>query len=120
MQTFFSLPSQLIEVKPVVTLQVRGTHLARVRDYEVELYGSRVVRTRAGVERNGIHFIDVGEWRQGGYVRWVREKTAHTDFFLLDELDELLRAHFPAGAGTVHRADQPISIPSVRLSSVRG
>ncbi len=120
MQAAVFSPYELPQVQPVATLQVRTTHIARVRGYEVELYGGRPVRSRSGGSaRSELRFVDVGEWRQGGYVRWVRERVVHTDFFLLDEVDELLRAHFPAGAGTVHRADQPISIPSVRLSSVR-
>lgn len=102
-------------------IEVRATHVARVRGFEVELYGRFNGRTRSGrpPPADALRFIDVGEWRVGGYVRWVRERL-FDDYFLLDEVDQLLRDHYPAGAGTVHRADLPVSIPSVRLSSTRG
>jgi hypothetical protein len=97
---------------------VRDTCLVQVLGFDVELYRLAPVRTRAKRTRPGVHLLDVGVWRTGGYVRWQSERHA-TDFFLLDEVDEILRDHFPARVGTVHRADLPVSAPSVRLSSVR-
>lgn len=102
------------------TLQVRDTHVAMVRGFEIELYGRKRVRTRGGGHRDdGLRFIDVGEWRVGRYVRWSMNLKSGVDYFLLDEVDEKLRDIFPVGTGTVQRVDFPLDQPSVRLSSVR-
>lgn len=100
-------------------IEVRATHLARVRGFEVELYSRQACRTRSGRTLDAeLRIVDVGQWRVGGYVRWSLERH-QPDFWVLDELDELLRSHYAPGVGTIHRADQPVSIPSVRLSSTR-
>lgn len=110
---------QLLQIPTTAMIEVRATHVAQVRGFEVELYSRQQCKTRSGRSIDGaLRIIDVGEWRVGGYVRWTLERH-QPDFWLLDEVDELLRAFFPPGAGTVHRADQPVSTPSVRLSSVR-
>lgn len=118
-------PPWIFEVGPPIvdapldphTDTVLRSHRAQVRGYEVELY-VRGAATRSGASPLGLRFVDLGEWRVGGYVRWNLERYFNK-FEILDELDEKLRLHFPPGSGTVHRADLPISIPSVRLSSTR-
>lgn len=107
--------------EPVVlsaVIQVRPTCLVQVKGFDVELYLLAPVRTRANRTRDGLRLLDYGTWRNGRYVRWQAERHA-TDFFLLDEVDEALRDHFPVGVGTVQRADFPGSSPAVRLSAVR-
>ncbi len=117
-------PPWIFEVGPPVgnTLlpDAVRTHRAQVRAYEVELYSRSYALSRSGKPSSSLslRLVDLGEWRVGGYVRWTLERH-FCDFNILDELDEKLRLHFPPGSGTVHRADLPISIPSVRLSSTR-
>lgn len=64
-----------------------------VRGMEVELYEKR---------KGAPVYVDHGVWRLGRYVRWAREER-HRDLPLLDQVDELLRGHFPPGVGTVPR-----------------
>lgn len=117
-------PPWIFEVGPPIvdaphTEELLRSHRAQVRGYEVELYSRARAQTRSGSSSSlSLRLVDLGEWRIGGYVRWNLEKH-FPKFEILDELDEKLRLHFPPGSGTIHRADLPISIPSVRLSSTR-
>lgn len=103
--------------EPVV-IKVRDSYYAQLRGFEVELYGKQATVTRSGAVSTSFLFLDAGEWRTGGYVRWKMERHFH-DFNILDELDEKLRSHYPVGVGTVQRADAPSLLPSVRLTATR-
>lgn len=120
MQAAVALPYSVETRKhPPGIFEVRGSFIVQALGFHVELYERRAVRTRRNPEPlQRIALVDTGVWRIGGYVRW-RDELAFKDFFLLDEVDEVLRSHFPEQAGTAQRADLPRSAPVVRLTPAR-